>query len=402
MRPLSRRLAPRRSAGLPPAFWWLFAGQGLSALATFVFPFLALYLRSRGLAPGAIGLVTALFGAGSLPAGPLAGNLADRLGRRPTLLGALLGSAALTALLPLFASPVALALDVLALGLAVHAYFPAMNAAVADLLPPERYADAYGLLYWERNAGLALSFVAGGALAARGYGRLFLADAASTALFALLVWWRVAEPRPPTPGSGAPGTSPGFAAALGDRHLVRLIALQVGLLLAMFQFMVALPVAMAARGFGPPVYGRTMAVNGLLIALFQPWASRIARGRDEGHLLALAALLVGAGTGAYALCRTPAAFAGATAVWSLGEILTLPTLSAVVSRLAPPELRGRYQGLLGFGFAAGLTLAPAIGGAVLGWLGATALWAGTATLGAAVAAGHLVAGRSRPRLLGPS
>ena len=390
-------LAPRAALGLPAAFWWLFAGQGVMALATFVFPFLALFLGSRGFTPSEIGLVAALFGAGSLPAGILAGGLADRVGRKPTLVASLVAAAGLTALLPWFEVPAAVALDVLALGVAVHAYWPVMNAMVADELPPSRYADAYGLLYWERNAGIAVSFAAGGALARHGYGRLFLADAATTLLFAMLASWRVRETLAPAPAGLPRAGAAGWREALADRHLLRLLGLQVALQLAMFQFMVALPVAMTASGLGPAEYGRAMAVNGVLIVLLQPWATRIASRADEGAVLAAAALLVGAGMGAYAFCGAPWTYAAATALWTLGEILTIPTLSAVVSRLAPPDLRGRYQGLLTFAFGAGLSLAPAVGGAVLEFLGTGALWGGAAAVGGAVALGHVAAGRARLR-----
>jgi len=387
---------PRASSGLPATFWWLFAGQGVTAIATFVFPFLALFLGSRGLSPGAIGLVAGLYGAGSIPAGPWVGSLADRFGRRTTLLVALVIAALLTALLPLLTTTAALVFDVLALGLAVHAYFPVMNAVVADVLPEDRYVDAYGLLYWERNVGLALSFAVGGGLAVHGYARLFLADAATTFLFACLVFSRVPETRPPLKARrGEPVR--GFREVLGDRDLLALLGLLVAFLLVLFQFMVALPIAMSFLGLGPRDYGRAMAVNGLMIALLQPAAARFTRGRDEGKVLALAALCAGAGTGCYTLCQTAFEFAAATALWTLGEILTLPTISALVSRLAPPDLRGRYQGLLGLCFGLGLTLAPALGGVVLGRLGPRWLWTGSAALGASLAFLQLWAGRARAR-----
>jgi MFS family permease len=287
------------------------------------------------------------------------------------------------------------ALDVLALGIANHLYWPAANAVVADVLPPSRYEDAYGLLYWQRNAGMAVSFGAGGVLAAYGYGPLFLADAATTLAFAAIAWWRIPETRPAAASGEAAGG--GLGAALADRHLVRLVSLNVGFLVVMFQCMVALPVSMAARGLTPAHYGAAMAVNGILILLLQPVAGRLTRDRDDGAVLAVAALLMGAGNGAYALCAAPWQFAAATGLWSLGEILTMPTLSGLVARLAPAELRGRYQGLLSLSFGAGLTLAPAIGGTALGIVGARVFWTGMAGLAAAVAAGHLQAGRARRR-----
>jgi len=396
MMPRVRAASLRPGAGLPATFWWLFAGVAVTALATFVFPFLALFLRSRGYSVEEAGLVVALFGAGSIPAGPLAGWLADRVGRRATLIGALAAAGVLTALLPLVASPALLAVTTLALGLAIHGYWPAANALVADVVAPDRTTRAYGLLYWERNAGIAASFVVGGALAARGYGRLFLADALTTLAFAALVAFRVPETRPAVPPAPAAGAAPrGWGTVLADRHLRRLLLLNVAFLLSLFQFMVALPLEMAARGLGPADYGRAMAVNGVVIVLLQPLVAGTAGRLDPGRVLAFAAVLVGAGYGAYGRCTTALEYGAATAVWSLGEILTIPILSSLVAGLSPPDLRGRYQGLLGLSFGVGLAIAPALGGVVLQRLGAPALWSGAAALGVVTAAGHLAAGRAR-------
>jgi MFS family permease len=381
--------------GLPPIFWALFAGVLVMALATFVFPFLALFLRSRGYADEKIGLLVSLYGAGSIPAGPLAGWLADRVGRRVTLLGSLLCAASLTAALPLLATPALVGVGTFALGLAVHAYYPAANAIVADVVQPDRYNDAFGLMYWERNLGIAISFALGGALAVYGYDRLFLADAATTLAFAAVVWWKIPETRPVAPVTGPRSGS--FRDVFADGPFCLLLAIQVAFSIGLFQFMVALPLAMAEQGLSPAVYGGAMAVNGVLIALLSPWASRVTATRDAGRTLALAAVLVAVGYGAYAFCTTPLQYAGATAIWSLGEIITVPRISSLVASLSPPELRGRYQGLFSLSFGVSLALAPAIGGAVVGRLGETTLWAGVSTLCLLVSLAHLAAGRARAK-----
>lgn len=382
--------------GLPRTYWVLFGGVLLMALATFVFPFLTLFLTARGYSVERAGVVVSLFGLGSIPAGPLAGSLADRIGRRPTLIGALLASAACTAALPFLPTPGLVAVGALVLGVAVHAYFPAANAIVADVVPPERCGDAYGLMYWERNAGVAISFALGGALAVYGYERLFLADAASTLLFALVAWRFIPETRPVEPGGrGEAAERRGYGVVLRDRPFVILLLLAFTWMVGLFQFMVALPVHMKALGLSEAKYGAAMAVNGVLIILLSPWAGRLAEKFTPSRVLAGGALLVGAGYAAYGACATPLQFTAATAVWSLGEIVTIPTLNAQVARLSPKDLRGRYQGLFGTSFGAALAVAPALGGFVLGRWGAGSIWLGTAALSVAVAVGHLIAGRAR-------
>ncbi|MBI5068788.1 MAG: MFS transporter [Deltaproteobacteria bacterium] len=382
---------------LPAPYWWLFAGQAVNSSASFVLPFLALFLTARGFRTEEAGLVVGLFGGGLLVSGPLAGLTADRFGRRPTILVSLFGGAAATAVLPALHQPAALAAAVGLLGLVASAYRPASSAAVVDLVPPEGRTRAFGLLYWVANLGMSLSAAGGGLLAARGFGLLFLFDAATTLVFALLVWWQVPETRPAAPAGGA--TPGGYREVLADRWLLLLLGLQLLFLVPFLQFMVALPVHMSQLGLGPAVYGRVLAVNGVAIALLQPLAARWLRGLDAGPVLAVASALVGIGVGAYGLCASAWQFAGATLLWSLGEILAFPTVATLVAALAPAHLRGRYQGLYSVVWGVAMLVSPVLGASVLDRLGARALFSGCLVTCLAVAAGHLAAGPGRRRRL---
>src|SRR6185295_17655622 len=82
--------------GLPRTYWVLWSGTLLNKLGGTVFFLLGIYLtRERGLAPELAGLVISLYAAGGLVAGPLGGALADRIGRRATLLVGTTGAGAL-------------------------------------------------------------------------------------------------------------------------------------------------------------------------------------------------------------------------------------------------------------------------------------------------------------------
>jgi MFS family permease len=394
--------------GLPTRFWWLWAGAVVSAFATFVFLFLAVYLASRGFDARQIGLIVSADGLGSIAAAPVGGWLADRYGRRPTLVGALAISAAAAVFLAVVRAPALVVAGVLGFGLASTMTFPALSAIVADVVPPDRFERAFGLLYWANNVGVAFSAAVGGTIGERSWAGLFLADAATTLAFAGLVWWRVPESRreeansaapdaaTPAPGARVPAAR-GYGTLLRDRAFGGFWVVFVVFLLVFWQFQVAAPLAMARDGLGPALIGRVLMVNGIVIFALQPFAARLVVRLEPGQVLAGAAALVGIGYGGYALCHDPLSYGAATAVWSVGEVFTTPVASGLVARLAPPDLIGRYQGAYTLAWGTGRTLAPVAGGSALEVFGPTVLWSGCLAVALAAAVGHLALGAARRR-----
>ena len=185
------------SAGLPESFWYLLAGAFVNRLGYMVEPFLALYLAGpRDLEPSIVGLVLAAFGVGAFASQPIGGYLADRFGRRATLVGGMIGSAASFMLLASVRDLVLIGIAACLSGLTIDLYRPAVSAMIADLVAPENRARAFALLYWAINLGVAVAGVTGGLLAARSYWLLFIVDAATCLAFAVLIARKVPETRP--------------------------------------------------------------------------------------------------------------------------------------------------------------------------------------------------------------
>jgi MFS family permease len=392
-----RRELRTAAGGLPVTFWWLWTGMLVNALASFVAPFLALYLTARGFSPAVAGSAVGLIGAGTIVSGPLGGVLADHVGRRATLLLSLVLTGATTIGIAFARSPWIVVAAIAALGFVSNMYRPAAQALIADVVLPADRPRAFGLVYWAVNLGFAFALVLGGAIAERSFTALFLADAATTLLFAAVVFRRIPETRP-AEAAAAAAREPvlgGLAVAARDGPFVVFLLLHVvygGLLL---QFFAAAPIDMAAKGLGPAQFGRVMAVNGIVIAVLQPFAARVVGGVDRARVLAVAAVLTGAGYGLFAIVHTPWLYAAAVAILTLGEIAYSPTAATLVADLSPVAQRGRYQGAFGMAWGLAMTLGPALGSIALDAFGATAVWAGCAGVGVATAAGQLAAGRSR-------
>src|SRR5689334_13264548 len=171
-------IVARSSRSLSPVFWVLFTGTLINRVANFVGVFLALHLtQDLGISTSTAGWIAGCWGVGSWLASPIAGVLADRIGRRLTMLLGL-GLGGLSVLAIAFAADVRVLCVLCFVGGATQQlYFPASNAAIADVVPPADRPRAYGLIYWAFNLGLTVGFAVGGVVPDRYLWLLFVADA---------------------------------------------------------------------------------------------------------------------------------------------------------------------------------------------------------------------------------
>jgi len=386
-------------SGLPRTFWWLWAGTLVNRAGAFVLPFLAFYLTDElDLTPSFVGLVLGAFGLGSTLAALVGGVLADRLGRRPVLLGSQLSTAATLVALGFTSGSATVLVLVGLLGLTSNTSRPAFSAMTTDIVAPEDRIRAFSLNYWAINLGFAIAPVLGGVLAASGYLTLFLADAGTTLVFAVLVYLKVPESRPEV--VVAEGERPGsMADVLRDRVFLTFVLLTFCFAVVFMQHLSSLPVQMGDDGLSPSQYGAVIALNGALIVLVTVPLTRWLQAYHRSRVLAVSSVFVGLGFGATAWASSVPAYAATVAIWTVGEVIGAAVGPSVVADLAPTALRGRYQGVFGFSFATASLVAPLAGGAVYQHLGSTVLWVGAAVLSFGAGLGHLAAGPARGRRL---
>ncbi|GGU67080.1 MFS transporter [Streptomyces albospinus] len=395
-----RHAAAASVSGLPRQFWWLWTSTLINRLGSFVATFLALYLTvDRDYSASYAGLVGALYGLGGVVSSVAGGVLADRLGRRPTMLIAQLATAVSVALLGFMTDPVAIAVVAFLVGTASNASRPAVQAMMADIVAPEDRVRAYSLNYWAINLGFAVSSTAAGLIAEHGYLTLFLGEAALVLACALVVFRKLPESRPEAPGAaagadgaaGATGPAPApvsMLTVLRDGRFMTVVGLNLLLALLYQQAYVSMPVSMGQGGFSSADFGTVIAVNGVLIVLLQIPVTRFVEHRGPTGLLVGSALLAGYGFGLTALAGSVAMYAVAVAVWTLGEIINSPTQMGLVVRLSPVHGRGRYQGMYGLSWSIASLAAPLLGGTVIDHYGADVLWAGCAVVGTVAALGY--------------
>jgi MFS family permease len=372
---------------LPRAFWALWVCQLVNRLGSFVQPFLVLYLtHDRHLSAGTAGAVAAAVGAGSVCAQLVGGWLADRAGRRVTMLICFFGTGAALILLGSARSMALIWVTAFLVGLLSDLFRPAVQATVADLLQPTERVRAYGLLFWAINLGFSVSTVSAGVLASFGYGLLFWVNAATSVIAGLVIWMMVPESRPvPEEDSVRRALLP---VVVRDTVFLLMILIQIGYATIYMQGYSTLPLAMSGDGLSSRTYGLVIALNGVVIVLVQPFLGKWYVKLDRPKLLAASMLVVGLGFGVGAVVHSWWGYAASVVVWTIGEIGFAAVIGAVFADLAPIDLRGRYLGLSGMAFGVGTVIGPLAGTNALEHLGPTVTWLGCAVLGVVIFIGQ--------------
>jgi|CXWL01.1.fsa_nt_gi predicted MFS family arabinose efflux permease len=389
-------------SGLPRTVWLLAAGTLVNRAGTMVMPFLTLYLtESLHLSTATAGTLMALFGVGSLFGSALGGWLSDRVGPLAVLLGSLAGTGVGFLVLGSLRHVAALAVAIPCISLVADTYRPALLAGVAAWSPPAVRARSMSLVRLAINLGMSIGPAVGGLLAAWSYQFLFLADAL-TCWLAALVLWRTLGGVGRSPEHRREPSDGGAGSPLGDRPFLVFLVLVSLLGFAFFQLIGAFPLYLhQAFGFSATTIGGLLALNALLVALCEMVLVRALDGRAPLRLLAIGSLLVCCGFGMLPLGRGVAFAAASVVVWSIGEMLSLPYASLVTASRAPAGRAGSYMGAYSVAFSVALISAPAVGLRIYERFGPAALWSGIAGLGAVLCLGfraldgHLPGARTR-------
>ena len=364
---------------LPRGAWVLFAGTFINRFGGFVVPFLTLYLTGQGYSVNAAGLAVSAYGAGNLLASFIGGHLADKLGRRQTIVLSTFGAAITMMLLSQAHSLPVIVVLTFFTGLVSEAYRPAASALLTDLVKPEQRLTAFATLRVTFNAGFAFGPATAGLLAGFGYIWLFLGDAITSALFGLVAL--LALPRVTSSHANGTNWSDVISVVRNDKRFQQLLLANFAISLVFMQMASSFGLFVTQLGFSPAVYGAIISLNGALIVLCELPLTSFTRRFPTRKVMALGYALIGGGFALNYFAHSIPALVGCMMIFTLGEMFALPMASAYVADLAPQHMRGRYMGVNGMTWALALILGPALGIKLLAF-STGALWLACGVLGA--------------------
>ena len=328
---------------LPAPVRLLVAGSFVNKLGTFIIPYLTLVLRKDFHLPDeAAARLLLAYGGGSLVSIVVGGVLTDHLGRRLTLLLSLLGSGTIAVALGCVSSIRVFAPLLVLLGFVADLYRPAASSIIGDLLPSAQRATGFAALRTAVNLGFAVGMSLGGFIEDWSWRLLFIGDGATTLLYGAVVYLFIAETRPAEPAP-ARGNEDVAASPWRDFVFVQTLVVSLCFSLMFFSHLTELPLTITlSAGYPARLYGVLVAVNGLLIALFEMSVVERLRPFRRLRVAALGTLLTGLAFSSAGVSRHWTWFLLVVVAYTAGEILTTPQKMAFVTDWAPPASRGRY------------------------------------------------------------
>lgn len=348
-----------------------------------VIPLLPIYSDAYGASEATLGLLFTCFSGMQFLFAPMWGRLSDRLGRRPVLIGGLIGTAASYAVFANAHDMTTLFASRLLAGF-FGANISAAQAYIADVTPPEKRAQGMGLIGAAFGLGFTFGPPVGGILstysmALPGYLAAGLSLAAATFGFFML-------PEPPAHAQEASRlfSLVDLKAALAERRIGTILLLNfVGIFAwAAFEGMFArFGLALFPATFHLPeglrrpttedllqaakVLGIYMFFIGIISAIIQGgMIRRLVPRFGETRLAVAGPLILGLALAIIGFAPAWWVVIVGCGVLPCGFGLTNPSLSSLISRAAPKEHQGAHMGM----YQSSSSLARALGPYAAGWL----------------------------------
>jgi predicted MFS family arabinose efflux permease len=371
-------------AGLPRGAWILALADFINRCGFMVLVFLNLYLTQKlRFSLLQAGQVLGAYGLGSLLGSYLGGHLTDRIGARAVMLSSLVSSGTFLIAAGYVTGFIPLAVLLLVYGVVSSALFPANDTAMAALCAGEMRIKGFALRRLAANLGITFGPVVGGFLILLNYRWLFWIDGLTTLGSAVVVaLWVQVRPSPPVisrdTAAAAPARSPWkdgpYLAFMGFLLVMLTVFSQ---LFSTFNLYLNTRYGLPENRIGP-----LWSVNTLMIVIIEMVLLHSLRKRNEMKIIALGACFIGTGFALLPLGRGFLFAALTVAVWTMGEILTMPLTATVASHRAGAAA-GKYMGLLSLTFSLSMLIAPIAGNWLYGEVGGDVLWpiaGGTAIL----------------------
>jgi MFS family permease len=375
---------------LPAPLWILVFGYFINYAGALIVIVLALYVHSLGYSPAVAGGVISTMFAGKVFAGVIGGQLADRIGRRFTIVLSMVCSGLVASLFAVFTGLPAIFILSFLFGVAGSIYVPAANALVGDILDPKYRIAGYSVVSLGAEIGIAVSGVVAGFLATHSFTVLFLADAATSFTFAIAALLFLPKGGTTIEEEKVEKRSTISLVLVDIRFQIFLLCIFL-LWIIQSQWFSSLPLQVKDYGHSYAFFGVLWSFVGLLGIFAQiVLTAQLPRYKATASF-AFGSVLLGLGAGLVAVSSSFGPLLVVTAMMEVGELIIYTISPAYVTEIAPEGRKGRYQGVTSTVTYLGQFVGPVMMGLVFS-INTSAVWVICGILGA-VSAGLISVNR---------
>jgi DHA1 family tetracycline resistance protein-like MFS transporter len=329
-----------------------------------VYPRLLVEITGESLSRAAVygGWLGFVFAAMQFVCAPILGNLSDRYGRRRVLLFAI-GALGVDYIIMGFAPTLAWLFIGRAIAGAAGASFTPAYAYVADISPPERRAQNFGIVSAAFGIGFIIGPAIGGLLGTLGSRAPFFAAATLSIVNFCYGFFVLPESLPPERRRAFEWRR---ANPLGTLSQMRKHPVVLGLLASLFIWGLAnqvMPSTWAFYtkfrfGWSEAMIGASMATVGVVMASSQAIVMRLLVPRLGQRRAALIGIVSGtAGYAGFGLATASWMMFAWLASWFFAAIV-MPTTNALMSHLISPDAQGELQGAVASLFSLSAIIGP--------------------------------------------
>ncbi len=378
---LTKTISLYKSAygGLSRSTWWLSLVMLINRSGTMVVPFMTMYLTQHiGVSISKAGFVMGLFGLGAIIGALIGGKITDRVGSYYVQICTLIGGGIMFIVLGQMRSYTAICVFTFLLAMINEAFRPANSVAIAHYSKEENRTRSYSLNRLAINLGWAFGGGLGGLIASYSYELLFWVDGITNLLGAALLYFVLAPSRNVATEVKMKKRKVSGKTAYQDNNYLIFIFLLFLFAMCFFQLFTTIPVFYKEQ-FHLSIFfiGMIMAMNGLLIALFEMiMIFKLEGRRPLLHFISSGVVLIAI---AYLMLNIPAIEKAVLAMiimllFTFGEIISMPFMNSYWISRTLPYNRGQYAALYTVAWASAQAIGPFAGSLVAENFGYSVLW----------------------------
>lgn len=361
---------------LPASLALIMTGFGI------IIPVFPQRLESLGLGAETLALMEGAFGLGTFLFSTPMGILANRFGRKPLVLLALMGFIATNLMLAFVNIPLFFVVIRFLEGTLVAGFMPASMAMVGDAVPLEKQGRWMGIMTTAQAGGIALGPAIGGLLyQSWGFTSPFLLSAGFALVASLLSLTMLPETLPERVRAQALERKARIQRGEKGRdvnapNLVHLAWLFAALLLIDFGTLFVFPFSVPQYPFffqkvlhyGTAQYGLIISAYGLTVAVFPLLVGRLIEMMPKKLLVVVGCLLSAAlNLGMLSLHQYPLLIMAAV-VTGVGSALLMPALGTIYLSASSDQNRSQLMGIRSTAISLALLLGPLMQAAAGPWI----------------------------------